>query len=168
MLTEAGVARVDVVRIGEDRLPTGSDLVGTGGLYIAGGLTPLYARLLAGRGVKVAHCPTAGLKHTKGLAAHGRFPEMVDAGVCVSLGGDSGNGSNHFDMLLRYGAGGASAITGDYLFRDQVGVGLDSGIWVLDPFCGRGTTNYAARLLGRRGARLRPLGLSPRAGACLP
>jgi cytosine/adenosine deaminase-related metal-dependent hydrolase len=54
---------------------------------------------LARRGVKVAHCPTAGLKHTKGLAAHGRFPEMVDAGVCVSLGGDSANGSNHFDML---------------------------------------------------------------------
>ena len=55
--------------------------------------------LLAHRGVKVVHCPTAGLKHTKGLAAHGRFPEMVDAGVCVSLGGDSGNGSNHLDML---------------------------------------------------------------------
>jgi cytosine/adenosine deaminase-related metal-dependent hydrolase len=55
--------------------------------------------LLARRGVKIVHCPTAGLKHTKGLAAHGRFPEMVDAGVCVSLGGDSGNGSNHFDML---------------------------------------------------------------------
>jgi 5-methylthioadenosine/S-adenosylhomocysteine deaminase len=54
---------------------------------------------LARRGVKIAHCPTAGLKHTKGLAAHGRFPEMIDAGVCVSLGGDSGNGSNHFDML---------------------------------------------------------------------
>jgi cytosine/adenosine deaminase-related metal-dependent hydrolase len=55
--------------------------------------------LLARRGVKVSHCPTAGLKHTKGLAARGRFPEMLDAGVCVSLGGDSGNGSNHFDML---------------------------------------------------------------------
>jgi 5-methylthioadenosine/S-adenosylhomocysteine deaminase len=55
--------------------------------------------LLARRGVKVSHCPTAGLKHTKGLARHGRFPEMLDAGVCVSLGGDSGNGSNHFDML---------------------------------------------------------------------
>ncbi|HEY2993723.1 MAG TPA: amidohydrolase family protein [Methylomirabilota bacterium] len=54
---------------------------------------------LARRGVKIAHCPTAALKHTKGLAAHGRFPEMVDAGVCVSLGGDSANGSNHFDML---------------------------------------------------------------------
>ncbi|MGH7277966.1 MAG: amidohydrolase family protein [Candidatus Rokuibacteriota bacterium] len=55
--------------------------------------------LLARRGVKVSHCPTAGLKHTKGLAAHGRFPEMLDRGVCVSLGADSGNGSNHFDML---------------------------------------------------------------------
>jgi 5-methylthioadenosine/S-adenosylhomocysteine deaminase len=55
--------------------------------------------LLAQRGVKVSHCPTAGLKHTKGLAAHGRFVEMLDAGVCVSLGGDSGNGSNHLDML---------------------------------------------------------------------
>ncbi len=55
--------------------------------------------LLARRGVKVSHCPTAGLKHTKGLAQHGRFPEMLDAGVCVSLGGDSANGSNHFDML---------------------------------------------------------------------
>ena len=54
---------------------------------------------LVRRGVKISHCPTAGLKHTKGLAAHGRFPEMVEAGVCVSLGGDSGNGSNHFDML---------------------------------------------------------------------
>jgi len=56
-------------------------------------------RLLARRGVKISHCPTAGLKHVKGLGAHGRFPEMLDAGVCVSLGGDSGNGSNHFDML---------------------------------------------------------------------
>ena len=55
--------------------------------------------LLARRGVKISHCPTAGLKHTKGLAAHGRFVEMLDAGVSVSLGGDSGNGSNHFDML---------------------------------------------------------------------
>jgi cytosine/adenosine deaminase-related metal-dependent hydrolase len=56
-------------------------------------------KLLARRGVKISHCPTAGLKHTKGLAAHGRVPEMIARGVCVSLGGDSGNGSNHFDML---------------------------------------------------------------------
>jgi cytosine/adenosine deaminase-related metal-dependent hydrolase len=55
--------------------------------------------LLARRDVKVAHCPSAALKHVKGLFEHGRFPEMLDAGVTVSLGGDSANGSNHFDML---------------------------------------------------------------------
>jgi 5-methylthioadenosine/S-adenosylhomocysteine deaminase len=54
---------------------------------------------LARRRVKVVHCPTAALKHTKGLVEHGRFPEMLRHGVSVSLGGDSGNGSNHFDML---------------------------------------------------------------------
>lgn len=54
---------------------------------------------LARHRVKIAHCPSAALKHTKGLAAHGRFPEMLDAGVCVALGGDSANGSNHLDML---------------------------------------------------------------------
>jgi 5-methylthioadenosine/S-adenosylhomocysteine deaminase len=55
--------------------------------------------LLARRDVKIAHCPSAALKHVKGLAAHGRFAEMLDAGVSVSLGCDSANGSNHFDML---------------------------------------------------------------------
>jgi len=55
--------------------------------------------LLARRDVKITHCPSAALKHVKGLAAHGRFAEMLDAGVSVSLGGDSANGSNHFDML---------------------------------------------------------------------
>jgi cytosine/adenosine deaminase-related metal-dependent hydrolase len=88
-----------------------SDRVPLGQLDALGVLTPatklahmVYVdqddiALLARRGVKVSHCPTAGLKHTKGLGAHGRFVEMLDAGVCVTLGGDSGNGSNHFDML---------------------------------------------------------------------
>jgi cytosine/adenosine deaminase-related metal-dependent hydrolase len=43
--------------------------------------------------------PDRGPEAHKGLAAHGRFVEMLDAGVCVSLGGDSGSSSNHFDML---------------------------------------------------------------------
>jgi 5-methylthioadenosine/S-adenosylhomocysteine deaminase len=55
--------------------------------------------LLAERSVKISHCPSAALKHVKGLAAHGRFVEMLEAGITVSLGGDSANGSNHFDML---------------------------------------------------------------------
>ena len=37
--------------------------------------------------------------------------------------------SNHFDALLRSGAGGAFGITGDYLFRDQTGPGVDNGLW---------------------------------------
>ena len=62
--------------------------------------------LLAQRDVKISHCPSAALKHVKGLFAHGRFAEMLEAGVTVSLGGDSANGSNHFDMLrLMYLAG---------------------------------------------------------------
>jgi cytosine/adenosine deaminase-related metal-dependent hydrolase len=55
--------------------------------------------LLAQRDVKISHCPSAALKHVKGLFAHGRFAEMLEAGITVSLGGDSANGSNHFDML---------------------------------------------------------------------
>ena len=37
--------------------------------------------------------------------------------------------TNHFDVLLRNGAGGKFRVTGDYLFRDQVGLGLDAGLW---------------------------------------
>ncbi len=47
ILTDAGVSSFEVLRIAEDRLPTAADLAGIGGLYVAGGLTPLYARLLA-------------------------------------------------------------------------------------------------------------------------
>lgn len=54
--------------------------------------------LLAARGARVAHCPTAALRHAKGIARHGRIPELLAAGVPVGLGGDSANGSNHFDM----------------------------------------------------------------------
>ncbi len=47
MLADAGVIDCEVVRIAEDRPPVPSDLDGFRGLYVAGGLTPLYARLLA-------------------------------------------------------------------------------------------------------------------------
>jgi hypothetical protein len=39
--------------------------------------------------------------------------------------------SNHFDVLLRNGAGGKYAIPGDYLYRDHVSMGLDFGLWSL-------------------------------------
>ncbi len=49
--------------------------------------------------VKVSHCPTAAMKHCKGLSRHGKFPEMVERGICVSLGADSANGSDHLSLL---------------------------------------------------------------------
>jgi len=45
-------------------------------------------------------------------------------------GAHMGHGpTNHFDVLLRDGAGGKFRVVGDYLFRDQVGIGLDNGLW---------------------------------------
>ncbi len=61
-------------------------------------LEPGDVGLLAERDVRIAHCPTAALRHAKGIARHGRIPELLAAGVRVGLGGDSANGSNHFDM----------------------------------------------------------------------
>jgi cytosine/adenosine deaminase-related metal-dependent hydrolase len=49
--------------------------------------------------VKVAHCPTAAMKHCKGISKYGRFPEMKSSGISVSLGADSANGSDHVNML---------------------------------------------------------------------
>ncbi len=54
---------------------------------------------LARAGVAVAHCPTAALRHVKGIHRYGLVPEMLARGVPVALGGDSANGSNHLDML---------------------------------------------------------------------
>jgi len=54
--------------------------------------------VLASSGVSVAHCPTAALRHAKGISRHGKVPEMLSAGISVGLGGDSANGSNHFNM----------------------------------------------------------------------
>jgi 5-methylthioadenosine/S-adenosylhomocysteine deaminase len=50
-------------------------------------------------GVKISHCPTAAMKHWKGISRHAKFPEMVSKGLCVSLGVDSANSSDHSNML---------------------------------------------------------------------
>ena len=47
LLAAAGVSAVEVRAISERTPPGASDLTGFAGLYVAGGLTPLYARLLA-------------------------------------------------------------------------------------------------------------------------
>ncbi len=59
---------------------------------------PTWRKLAAG-GVSVVHCPSAALRHVKGIHRYGLFPEMLAAGMPVALGGDSANGSNHLNML---------------------------------------------------------------------
>ena len=54
---------------------------------------------LADRGTKVAYCPGAALRLAKGTTQVGKIPEMVEAGVTVSLGADGTSSSGTFDPL---------------------------------------------------------------------
>ncbi len=37
--------------------------------------------------------------------------------------------SFHYNLVPRFGAGGAFGVTGDYLWRDQASFAFDGGIW---------------------------------------
>ena len=55
--------------------------------------------VMAARRVNVAHCPTTALKVSYGVTQIGRFPEMVQRGINVSIGTDGNNASNYHDMM---------------------------------------------------------------------
>jgi 5-methylthioadenosine/S-adenosylhomocysteine deaminase len=61
-------------------------------------VSPRELDLLAASGAKVAHCPGAGIKGGWGTFSHGRFPEMLERGICVCLGTDSGPSGNFMDL----------------------------------------------------------------------
>ena len=46
-----------------------------------------------------AMCPVTAAKGARGVAEHGRMPELLARGVKVALGCDSPNNSNHLDMV---------------------------------------------------------------------
>ena len=61
-------------------------------------VSPRELDLLAAADAKVAHCPGAGVKGGWGTFSHGRFPEMIERGICVCLGTDSGASGNFMDL----------------------------------------------------------------------
>jgi 5-methylthioadenosine/S-adenosylhomocysteine deaminase len=56
-------------------------------------------RVMAETGVHVAHCPTTALKVSYGVTQVGKMPEMVQAGINVSIGTDGNNASNYSDLM---------------------------------------------------------------------
>ena len=54
---------------------------------------------MATAGVNVVHCPTTALKVSYGVTQVGKFPEMVQRGINVSIGIDGNNASNDTDMM---------------------------------------------------------------------
>ena len=54
--------------------------------------------LLGSTGTNVIHCPAASTRVAVRVSRVGRFPEMVEQGVNVALGSDSGNYSDYFDV----------------------------------------------------------------------
>jgi cytosine/adenosine deaminase-related metal-dependent hydrolase len=59
--------------------------------------TELHA--IADSGANVVHCPTTALKVAYGVTQVGKFPEMVQCGVNVSIGTDGNNASNYSDLM---------------------------------------------------------------------
>jgi cytosine/adenosine deaminase-related metal-dependent hydrolase len=59
-------------------------------------LTESEWAILARNGASVAHCPSSNMKLSSGIAS---VPEMLSAGVNVSLGCDGGPSNNCYDMV---------------------------------------------------------------------
>ncbi len=55
--------------------------------------------LIAAAHASVAHCPTTALKVSYGITQIGKFPEMVQRGINVSIGTDGNNASNYSDLM---------------------------------------------------------------------
>jgi cytosine/adenosine deaminase-related metal-dependent hydrolase len=63
------------------------------------GLDDAEIESIARTGTKTVMVPTAAMKMGYGTGARGRLPELLERGVCVSLGTDAGNNSNLIETL---------------------------------------------------------------------
>jgi 5-methylthioadenosine/S-adenosylhomocysteine deaminase len=73
----------------------GSNLVIAHGVAI----NPEERQLLRAHGTKIAFCPGTSLKLAKGATSIGCYPELLDAGVTVSLGTDGVSASGNLSLM---------------------------------------------------------------------
>ena len=122
---------------------------------------PEERSLLAAHDVKVTHCPGSNLKLGSGIAP---VPEMLEQGICVSLGSDGAACNNHLDMFgemrlaatlqaMRTGPGSLPA-------RQALRMATRNGARALGLEDAVGTVEVGKRadlvLIGRRSTRVAP------------
>jgi cytosine/adenosine deaminase-related metal-dependent hydrolase len=64
-----------------------------------GFIQPEDIDLLKRYDVKICHCPSASMHGAYGVIAHGLFPELIRAGVTVTLGTDSATAGRFLDLV---------------------------------------------------------------------
>jgi cytosine/adenosine deaminase-related metal-dependent hydrolase len=104
---------------------------------------PREREVLAAHDVKVTHCPGSNLKLGSGIAP---VPDLLDRGICVSLGSDGAACNNHLDMFgemrlaatlqaVQHGPGTLTARTALWMATRSGAraLGLDAEIGVIEP-----------------------------------
>jgi cytosine/adenosine deaminase-related metal-dependent hydrolase len=102
LATSIQEARISETKYGKWPIQRIADAGGLGpNLVIAHGVavTPAEQELLRLHSTKVAFCPGTSLKLGKGATAFGRYPEMLEAGVTVSLGTDGVSAAGNLSLM---------------------------------------------------------------------
>jgi cytosine/adenosine deaminase-related metal-dependent hydrolase len=102
LATSIEEARISEKRYGKWPIQRIADAGGLGGnLVIAHGVAvnALELQLLRQARTKIAFCPGTSLKLGKGAAAFGRYPELLEAGVTVSLGTDGVSAAGNLSLM---------------------------------------------------------------------
>ncbi len=102
LATSIEEARISQAKHGKWPIQRLADAGGLGSnLVIAHGvaINPEEQQLLRTRDTKIAFCPGTSLKLAKGATAFGRYPELLEAGITVSLGTDGVSASGNLNLM---------------------------------------------------------------------
>jgi cytosine/adenosine deaminase-related metal-dependent hydrolase len=102
LATSIQEARISQSKHGKWPIQRIADAGGLGSnLVIAHGVavTAEEQQLLRAHETKIAFCPGTSLKLAKGATAFGRYPELIESGVTVSLGTDGVSASGNLNLM---------------------------------------------------------------------